>query len=218
MKRVLLFALIFIVATFIGYTIISKPPPLPVYNPSDVNPALVDSTLQGKRRNHRIGSFSLTNQLNQTITEETTAGKIYVVDFFFTRCATICPVMTSNLEKVQDAFDDEDDFLILSHSVTPEADTPEVLFDYAYMHGAIDGKWHFLTGPKADIYSLARKQYFAVLDECDGGLQDFIHTENFVLVDEQKRIRGFYDGTLEEEIDRLIGDIKNLLDRKTDSK
>jgi len=210
MKRIAILAVIFIASVGVGYFIISKPDPLPIINPADVNPELVDSALHNMDRHHRIGEFSLTNQLGNEVTEETTEGKIYVADFFFTRCKTICPVMSSNLEFVQNEFANDDDVLILSHSVTPEADTPAILLDYAYKHGAIDNKWHFLTGSKKEIYRLARQHYFVVLSEGDGGMQDFIHTENFVLIDEQNRIRGFYDGTLREEIDRLIDDIKNL--------
>ncbi len=136
--------------------------------------------------------------------------KIYVADFFFTRCATICPVMTTNMAALQDHFIADNEVLFLSHSVTPIIDSIPILKQYALDKGVIDGKWHITTGNKKHIYELARKSYFAVLDEGDGGAQDFIHTEQFVLVDTKRQIRGFYDGTDAKEIARIIKDIEIL--------
>jgi len=133
-----------------------------------------------------------------------------VADFFFTRCQSICPVMTSNMKDLQDAFLKDDQVMFLSHSVTPVMDSIPVLRAYADKKGVIDSKWNITTGDKKEIYKLARKSYFAVLDKGDGGLQDFIHTENFILVDKKRRIRGFYDGTNTKDIQRLIDDIKLL--------
>ncbi|MDP6921522.1 MAG: SCO family protein [Lutibacter sp.] len=192
------------------YSLLTPEKRLPVYNPADVNPRLVDDGLRHIRSNHRVGDFSLINQRGDTITHQDYQHSIYVVDFFFTRCTTICPLMTSNMTTLQAAFLNDEDVKLLSHSVTPVIDSVPVLKAYAEQMGVIDAKWNLVTGPKKHIYDLARKHYFAVLDEGDGGLQDFIHTENFVLVDPKRQIRGFYDGTDPEEIARLIQDIRLL--------
>lgn len=198
------------------YNLLTPEKKLPIFNPADVNPKLVDETLLHIRRNHKVSDFKLINQNGDTITQKDYEGKIYVADFFFTRCMTICPVMTTNMAKVQDAFINDDDVMFLSHSVTPVIDSVSVLRAYANEKGVIDEKWNITTGDKKHIYQLARKSYFAVLDEGDGGLQDFVHTENFVLVDKKKQIRGFYDGTDLEDINRLISDIKILQNESDD--
>ncbi|MBT8318021.1 MAG: SCO family protein [Lutibacter sp.] len=192
------------------YTLLTPEKRLPIYNPSDVNPKLVDESVVHIRRNHKVADFKLINQNGDTITQENYNDKIYVADFFFTRCMTICPVMTNNIGKLQDVFINDDDIMFLSHSVTPVIDSISVLRAYADKKGVIDSKWNITTGDKKHIYKLARKSYFAVLDEGDGGLQDFVHTENFVLVDKKRQIRGFYDGTDNEDIQRLIADIRIL--------
>ena len=181
-----------------------------IYNPSDLNPALVDQSLHKIERNHKVASFELINQNGDTITQEDYKNTIYVTDFFFTRCPSICPVMTNNMEVLQQEFISNNDIKLLSISVTPEIDSVSVLYNYASKNGALDTKWNITTGNKKHIYELARKSYFAVVDEGDGGLQDFIHTPNFVLVDKEKQIRGIYDGTKDEEIQRLIKDIRTL--------
>lgn len=212
MSRIIAFSLIFIAAVVIGYFIItSRYEPLPVYQPRDINPRLVDSSLQSVKEDHRVASFRLVNQLGDTVTEKELGNKVYVADFFFTRCPTICPVMSANMQKVQEALRDVPDFMILSHSVTPEADSVIVLKEYGERYDTDAERWWLLTGEKKHIYELARKSYFAVLDEGDGGMQDFIHTENFVLVDKEKRLRGFYDGTREKEVQRLIEDVRTLM-------
>lgn len=189
------------------YTILTPERKLPVYNPADVNPRLVDESLLHVRRNHKTMDFSLIDQNGDTITEKDYEGKIYVADFFFTRCMTICPIMTTNMEQLQSKFLNDDEIMFLSHSVTPVIDSVSVLREYADKKGVIDAKWHITTGDKKHIYELARKSYFVVLDEGDGGLQDFIHTENFVLVDKKRQIRGYYDGTDIKDMERLIEDI-----------
>ena len=183
---------------------------LPVFNPKDVNPKLVDESLRHKGSGHKVAAFELINQNGDTITQEAYKDKIYVADFFFTRCQTICPVMTNNMGKLQEVFKNEDDIKLLSLSVTPVMDSVPILREYADKMGIIDTKWNITTGDKKHIYELARKSYFVVLDEGDGGVQDFIHTENFVLVDKKQQIRGFYDGTDTEDIQRLISDIRIL--------
>ena len=190
---------------------LSKPKTvLPVYNPADVNPRLVDDQLKHIKKNHKIADFVLLNQNGDTITQENFKDKIYVADFFFTRCQTICPVMAINMAELQNYFINDPEVKFLSHSVTPIMDSVPMLKDYANKKGAIDGKWDLTTGDKKHIYNLARKSYFAVLDEGDGGDQDFIHTEQFILIDKKKQIRGFYDGTDKNEMQRIIKDIEIL--------
>lgn len=196
---------------FFLYTFLFPKKKLPVFNPYDFNPELVDSTLQKQKKNHTIADFKLINQNGEVVTQVQYKGKIYVADFFFTRCTTICPIMTGNMKVVQEAYKDNDKVMFLSHSVTPDIDSVSVLRAYADVKGVIDGKWNITTGDKKHIYELARKSYFAVLDEGDGGLQDFVHTENFTLVDTKRRIRGQYDGTDPADIKRLIADIAILL-------
>jgi protein SCO1/2 len=207
----LIILLILVVGTvFILYKFLFPGKKLPVYNPYDVNPDLVDPTISDIKKGHHIADFRLINQNGDTITQEDYKDKIYVADFFFTRCQTICPVMTSNMKTIQDTFINDDQVKFLSHSVTPVMDSIPILRAYADKKGVIDAKWNVTTGDKKEIYKLARKSYFAVLDEGDGGLQDFVHTENFILVDKQRQIRGFYDGTDLKDIQRLINDIKLL--------
>ena len=185
---------------------------LPIYNPSDFNPKLVDKSIRNVSDNHRVKDFNLINQNGIKISSKDYENKIYVVDFFFTSCPSICPIMTNNMLLVQEEFIKNNDVMLLSMSVTPEIDNVEVLKKYAIEKGVIDSKWNITTGSKKHIYELARKSYFAVLDQGDGGLQDFIHTPNFILVDTNKQIRGIYDGTVENEISRLIQDINILVD------
>ena len=210
-------ALFSVIMIYAIYQLLTPEKKLPVFNPADVNPKLVDSELLHVRRNHTVGDFQLINQNGDTITNKEYEGSIYVADFFFTRCLTICPVMTSNMALIQEEFKTDDEVMLLSHSVTPVMDSVPILKAYAEVKGVIDSKWNITTGDKKHIYELARKSYFAVLDEGDGGLQDFIHTENFILVDKKRQLRGFYDGTDTEEIQRLIEDIK-VLKKESESK
>ena len=184
---------------------------LPIYNPVDFNPKYVDKSVQSVNKNHRVKDFNLINQNGNNVTSKDYENKIYVVDFFFTRCPSICPIMTDNMKKIQDEYINNDDIMLLSMSVTPDIDDIEVLKEYAVEKGVNDSKWNITTGPKKHIYELARESYFAVVDQGDGGLQDFIHTPNFILVDTKKQIRGIYDGTEDNEILRLINDIKVLV-------
>ncbi|MDQ7916593.1 SCO family protein [Mesonia sp. MT50] len=188
-----------------------KPAPnLPIYQPSMVNAELVDSTMQYVRKYHKIADFKLVNQNGDTITQEDYANKIYIADFFFTTCQTICPIMTDHMKKIQDEFKDDDEVLLLSHTVTPEIDSVPQLKKYALKKGVIDEKWNLVTGDKKQIYELARKSYFVVKTQGSGGAYDMIHTENFALIDNQRRIRKFYDGTSPDAIDELIEDIATL--------
>lgn len=197
----------------IAYFMIRPSDELPVYRPIDLNPLLVDSTLRRSDADHRLLDFALTDQLGRTVTLADARGKVVLADFFFTTCTSICPKMTTQMERVQAAYKDEPRVLILSHSVTPEVDSVPVLRTYADLHGADPEQWRFLTGDRRQIYMLARKSWFAVKDTGDGGPDDFVHTENFILADTLGRLRGFYDGTNPTDVDRAIGDIAKLLGR-----
>ncbi len=228
MYTVGLVALIFLVSSFIGFKMIAdneakkekakeeieaKPD---VYTPASlVDKSLVDPSLLHSTTEHFISDFTFLDQNRQEVNQSITEGKIYVADYFFTTCGGICPAMTKQMERVQAAFKDNDDVVILSHTVWPERDSVSVMKAYAEEHGAIDGKWYFLTGDKDELYSLARKSYFvlkpaAVKGKGDGE-SDFIHTNQFVLVDKNKRIRGYYKGTEFAEVSRLIKDMEYLL-------
>jgi protein SCO1/2 len=183
---------------------------LPIYNPSMVNPELVDSTVQYISKYHTIADFSFTNQNGKIITQKDYDGKIYVVDFFFTTCGSICPKMTMNLAVIQKAIINNPKVMLLSHTVFPETDSVAVLKKYAIKNGVLDNKWNLVTGDKKQIYTMARKSYLAVKLGKPNELYDMVHTENFVLVDSKRRVRGFYDGTKEEDIQRLIDDINFL--------
>lgn len=206
----IVFAILSAIIMYLFYNALQPKKTLPVYQPSMVNPELVDSTLQYVKKYHTIDNFSLINQNGNTITQDNYQNKIYIADFFFTTCPTICPVMTKNMGEIQNKILDEDDVLLLSHSVTPEIDSVAQLKKYAIEKGIIDSKWNLVTGDKKQIYELARKSYLAVKTDGDGGPYDMIHTENFILVDKERRIRGFYDGTKGEEVVRLLKDLEIL--------
>ncbi len=222
-------ALIFLVCSFIGFKMISdneaakkknqekreaKPD---VYAPADlIDKSLIDPSLLNSSSEHFVGDFTFIDQNGLEVDQSITEGKIYVADYFFTTCGGICPAMTKQMERVQEAFKDNDDVVILSHTVWPERDSVSVMKAYAEEHGAIDGKWFFLTGDKDELYNLARKSYFvlkpaAVKGKGDGE-SDFIHTNQFVLVDKNRRIRGYYKGTEFAEVSRLIKDMAYLLE------
>lgn len=198
-KKYRTFILVFFclsVLIFIGiYSLLKPKKSLPIFTPRDVNPQLVDSTIQHIGYNHTIADFKFTNQNGKIITQEDYKGKIYVADFFFTTCPTICPIMTDNMVWLQDKIKDIPDVLLLSHSVTPDIDSVPVLKKYAQKKGVLDNKWNLVTGDKKDIYYIARKSYLAVETGKPEELYDMVHTENFVLIDKKGRIRGFYDGT-----------------------
>lgn len=195
---------------FLFYRALKPTKTMPIFNPADVNPELVDSSVHFKSKYHTIADFSFTNQNGKRITQKDYEGKIYVADFFFTTCGSICPKMTTNLVDVQNAFLTNPKVKILSFTVMPDVDSVSVLKDYAQINGVNDTKWNLVTGNKKDIYALARKSFLAVKQGKPNELYDMVHTENFVLVDTKKRVRGFYDGTKKEEITRLIEDINWL--------
>lgn len=204
------FSILCVIIIAIIYNILNVKKPLPIYQPAMVSEELVDSTIQHKAKYHRIADFSLINQNGETITQDTYKDKIYVADFFFTTCQTICPIMTDHMYKIQREIINDDDIMLLSHSVTPRIDDVAQLKKYSKEKGVIDRKWNLVTGDKKQIYELARKSYLAVKNDGNGDEFDMIHTENFMLIDKKRQIRGFYDGTNPEDISRLLEDIETL--------
>ena len=188
--------LILSIAIFFGiYSLQTPEKMLPIYSPRDINPELVDSTVQHIGNDHKIADFAFTNQNGKIITQKDYENTIYVADFFFTTCPTICPKMTDNMVWLQKQLKKYPSVKLLSFSVTPDIDTPEVLKKYAIRKRVDDSRWNLVTGDKKEIYYLARKSYLAVKTGKPEELYDMVHTENFILVDKNKRIRGFYDGT-----------------------
>ena len=183
---------------------------LPIYSPSMVSDELVEEDLRYVKKYHRISDFSLLNQNGNNVTQEDYKNKIYVADFFFTTCPDICPIMTGNMLYLQENLKDTN-VMLASFSVTPKIDTVEVLKEYSTLKGVDDSKWNLMTGDKKQIYDLARKSYLVAKAIPDGKNHGMIHTENFVLVDRDKRIRGYYDGTNIEDMDKLLDDIQILI-------
>lgn len=217
MKRLIFLAIFFIIGVSITYFMIvpKEEKPLPILNPVDVNPEMVDPELLRIGYGHTIGDFSFLDQNGKVFTQNDVKGKVFVAEYFFTTCGTICPKMNMQMQRVHKAYRSNDKLEILSFTVNPEVDTVEQMKRYAAEHGADSKQWHFLTGNKEQLYDLARKSFF-VLKPAEAENQgdvgsDFIHTNNFVLVDEKMRIRGYYDGTSEEEVSKLIHDIDHLL-------
>ena len=198
-----------VVAIALFYTILKPVEILPIYQPAEVNEKLVDSSIIHVAKYHKISDFKLTNQNGKEITQANYKDKIYIADFFFTTCQDICPVMTKNMHQLQEELKNDNEILLLSHTVIPEVDTVEKLKEYAIENNIDDSKWNLVTGDKKQIYELARKSYLAVEDS-DFNEFDMIHTENFMLIDKEKQIRGFYDGTNSEDINRLLKDIETL--------
>lgn len=204
----LLILSVIIISVF--YSILNVEKPLPIYQPSKVNFEMVDSTIQHVSKYHKIANFSLINQNGKTITQNDYKDKIYVADFFFTTCQTICPIMTDHMAKIQKEILNDKEVMLLSYSVTPKIDSVAQLKRYAIEKGVNDTKWNLVTGDKKQIYELARKSYLAVKTDGNGDEYDMIHTENFMLIDKKRQIRGYYDGTKPEDIERLLNDIKIL--------
>ena len=223
MKRVFVVFLIFIIGA--GIIIFlnldwQNNKKLPVFQPNDINPELVDSSLHGRGRgidggDHSISNFTLLDQLSRKVTKKVMINKIVLADFFFVSCPSICPKMTNNLLKIHDYYKSDSSILILSHTVWPEVDSVPVLFNYAEKYNVNHEYWRFLTGEKEELYRLARQDYLVVPDLNDpnfqhGSAADFIHTENIVLIDQKQRIRAFYDGTDEIQMQQVIQDIQIL--------
>jgi len=197
------------VSVTLFYFILTPEKTLPIYQPYEVNEKLVDSSISYISKYHKISDFELINQNGEIITQEYYKNKIYVADFFFTTCQSICPIMTKNMLEIQEQLKNDKEILLLSHTVTPEIDSVQQLKKYALENRIDDDKWNLVTGEKKQIYDLARKSYLAVEDSEFGNF-DMIHTENFMLIDKKRQIRGFYDGTDKDEIIRLLSDIEIL--------
>ena len=184
---------------------------LPFYQDESFTPHWLTPGSKEEKSFHKIPDFKLLNQLGDTISQSTFQNKIYITDFFFTTCPGICPQMTDNMTKIQEEFKEDDDILLLSHSVMPNTDTVSALKNYANNNNVIDNKWHLVTGDRNEIYALGRDHYFV---ESDLGevktIDDFLHTENFLLIDKNKHIRGIYNGLNRASIAQLITDIKAL--------
>jgi protein SCO1 len=213
-KKFLVFMGVLLMVIFIAIYSLTKPKKsLPIFSPSDVNPQLVDTTIQHIINNHKIADFTFTNQNGKKITQEDYKNSIYVADFFFTTCPTICPIMTDNMVWLQEKIKDLPNVKLLSHSVTPDIDSVSVLKEYAIKKGVIDSKWNLVTGNKKDIYYIARKSYLAVETGKPEELYDMVHTENFILIDKKGRIRGFYDGTnLDQPTEDGVKNVSQLLE------
>jgi protein SCO1/2 len=183
---------------------------LPILNPEDIDPNLIDTTLVFGNHDHRIPDFKFHDQEGRTITQDKFNNKIYVANFFFTTCPSICPTLMKHTKLIQDEFIDDDNILLISHTVYPEHDSVQVLNAFAEQNGINSKKWHLVTGNKHDIYELSRKGYFAISYNPSRGKDAFIHTENVILIDKERKIRGIYTGTRLHEINRLIEDIYTL--------
>ena len=184
---------------------------LPYYNEESFTANWLTPGTKEEKEFHKIPDFSLTNQLGENITQKTFENKIYITDFFFTTCPGICPQMTGNMFKIQEEFKNDNEILLLSHSVMPKTDSIPLLKKYAKYNGVIDDKWHLVTGDKNEIYSLGRDHYFVENDLGEEkSIDDFLHTENFLLIDKEKHIRGIYNGLNRASIAQLIIDIKAL--------
>jgi protein SCO1/2 len=212
MKRFLLYTVISLMlfGIFGWINFFPKIITLPILNPEDIDPNLIDTASVLRNHDHRIPDFKFQNQENRTITQDEFRNKIYVANFFFTTCPSICPTLIKHTKLIQNEFIDDDDILLISHTVYPEHDSVQVLYDFAELNGINSEKWHLVTGKKDDIYELSRKGYFAISYNPSRGKDAFIHTENVVLIDKERRIRGIYTGTKLHETNRLIEDIYTL--------
>lgn len=185
---------------------------LPYYNDESFTPHWITPNTEEEKQFHKIPDFKLVDQLGDTLTQKSFENQIYITDFFFTSCPGICLKMTNNMTKVQEAFLDNPEVAILSHSVTPSIDSVSVLKTYAEKNGVIDSKWHLVTGDKTEIYNLGRNEYFVENDlGIPKDINDFLHTENFLLIDKNKHIRGIYNGLNRASIAQLITDAEALL-------
>jgi protein SCO1 len=212
--RVFLVLLVFCSAFYLAYRFLQPEfKSLPFYDPADVNPDLVEPAIRGVGKGHTIADYSLTDQKGEVFQSNSMKGKVWMADFFFTTCPSICKNMAVQKQFLQDAFADQPLFQIVSHSVNPEKDSVSVLAEYANLNNVDYTKWKLLTGEKSDIYTLARTSFLVARAPTESIEHDFIHTENFVLIDQKGRIRGFYDGTSEEAVKQLVIDAQWLLKR-----
>jgi protein SCO1/2 len=205
-KTILLFLIAAIALPFAAYAVLTfyenKFQRLPVYGEA--------KKINGKKIEHHIADFSFTNQDGKIVTSASWSGKIVVANFFFTRCPSICPKMMVNMKKTEEYFRNDPEILFNSFSVDPENDSVKRLKSHASSFNINTDNWSLLTGNKKEIYKLARNSFLVVATNGDGGPTDFIHSDKLILIDTEKRIRGYYDGTDEKEVNKLINDIKKL--------
>jgi len=172
---------------------------------TEVNGEVVFDTIP-----HKIADFQFVDQDSMIITNDTFKGQVYVADFFFTTCPTICPVMKQQMLRVYEAYESDPEVAILSHTIDPEYDSVELLADFAGKLGVKASKWHFVTGLKEEIYEIGEGSYMVIANEDESAPGGYIHSGAFLLIDQQRRVRGVYDGTVPEQVDLLIKDIKRL--------
>jgi protein SCO1 len=212
--RVFLVLLVFCSAFYIAFLFLQPEyKSLPFYDPADVNPELVDPAIRSIGKGHKIADYILMDQNGQPFYSSSMSGKVWMADFFFTTCPSICKNMAVQKQVLQEHFSDEPRFQMVSHSVNPEQDSVPVLAAYAALNSVNYPQWKLLTGDKSEIYTLARKSFLVAREPTESIEHDFIHTENFVLIDQKGRIRGFYDGTSVESVQQLILDAEWLLER-----
>lgn len=221
MKHFLIAASFTIVGIVVGYFMLKDRQierTLPIINPTEIDEDMLDSSMFNIGTGHIINDFSFLDQNNKVITAEVVKDKIWVAEYFFTTCTTICPIMNEEMKNIQKAFAKDEEVKILSFTVDPDVDTPERLKEYAENHDYVEGQWYFVSGSKERLYDFARKSVFvlkpAEAQNLGDAGSDFIHTNNFVLVDYKGRIRGYYDGTNTKEVQQLIEDIQLLKDEK----
>ena len=206
----LLVILLFPPLLYLLLAVLKKDPHLPIFYPEDVKKSLVNGKEVTDTVYHTIPSFSFYNQEGAVVTEKNFTDYLYVADFFFTTCPTICPRMMKQMGRVSEGTKDMDDFLIISHTVNPDHDSVAVLAEYAKLVHADPKKWMLVTGNKKDIYDIGIDGYKLAVDEDPRAPGGFLHSELFVLVDKNKRVRGYYDGTDSVQVTKLIGDIHIL--------
>ena len=215
MKNYLFGALVLIL---IGCGEVTNNQKLPVIGNSTINEKEVNGEIIYDTVQHTVGYYRLFDQDSAVVTPETVEGKIYVADFFFTSCPSICPIMKTEMLRIYEEFKDTDDLMIMLHSIDPEYDTVALLKDYAERLGVMDNKWRFLTGDKDEIFNLSESSYLVTTSEDKNAPGGYIHSGAFFLVDTKKRIRGVYDGTVTDQVDILIKDIRRLLDETNAAK
>nr|WP_052519873.1 SCO family protein [Nonlabens ulvanivorans] len=195
----------------VGEQVVSRVATLPYYKEATFTPHWFSKESDSLNDFHSIPDFTFINQIGDTITQDFYKDKIYITDFFFTVCPGICPAMTKNMNRLQNEFLEDEEVLLLSHSVTPDYDKPAVLLEYAQRKDVNVKKWNLVTGDKNLIYDLGRNQYFVEEDlGTTKDVNDFLHTENFILIDKNKHIRGIYNGLNKASVNQLIADVKTL--------
>ena len=206
-----LFVMLVFILPVLGFAVMNwytnRVQPLPLLGP-------VSTDISGNKTQHSISDFVMTDQDGRKVSAETWKNKIVVVDFFFTHCPIVCPKLTNSIQTVQKNFNSDSGILFNSFSVDPERDSISVLKEYTKRFALDTHNWHLLTGDKKEIYKLARNSFMIVATDGDGGPEDFIHSEKLVLIDKQKKIRGYYSGTDAVEVNQLIADIKKLKNEK----